>query len=400
MRPALCIALLTVSFVAAPAQSFFAVDITTSELVIVDVATGAVAVRGPLGVMLTGNVHLEWHGGQLYLLARTTSFWFSELLRLDPDTGAVISQVPTTLNGTVTAGETLFSTGDKLYMSADPGADTTSELIVELDPATGVMTTVADFTGALDDDMDGVAFDAAAGLLWNLDSDGAPGAHTNLYLVDLANATQTLVTAYGGSLLGACDPFISGTTLFASGHTPSRVESITLPGGSLTSTTTLATANDVGGIAPTLQYAGTLEDVLLATAVNAGAFSNSAGSVVRTVIVGDLVSVRISTPNGAFLGAPIVLAAQINSMNTLLTTLLGPPFQHVWVFPYIELVNGLSASSPLGSLHVLAPAGLTYGFQVPAGMAGMQVALQAAAVAPNAANGLVAVTSVHLVQIP
>jgi hypothetical protein len=80
-----------------------------------------------------------------------------------------------------------------------------------------------------------------------------------------------------------------------------------------------------------------------------------------------------------------------------LTQVLPAPFQDIWVFPYIALVDGTTSAGPLGSNHVLGPGGLTYGFQIPASLSGMDVGLQAGVIHPSSANGLFAVSEAHVI---
>ena len=169
--------------------------------------------------------------------------------------------------------------------------------------------------------------------------------------------------------------------------------SATLPMGLADELSAVLINTLTGGVAA---YPGSGEDFQLQTGVNALP-SGGPGLDVKSASAGDVLSLRVSSFNGTFVGlSPLLLVAQL--FNTGSPPLAAP----ITGFPEIQfdpssavlIVNGLSGTTIFGPQGIL-PGGNDYFFPVPSGLGGQSVLLQAIALEPMAVNDFFATTDGH-----
>lgn len=112
---------------------------------------------------------------------------------------------------------------------------------------------------------------------------------------------------------------------------------------------------------------------------------------------GDLISLRFTSPGGALTGAVPWILAQLFSSGSAPIGIPGLPV-YVDVFSSVTLYGGLPVV-PF-SIPGLPPAGVDLYYQIPPGLGGFTLRVQAAAISPAAGNGLFAVTPAHDIIIP
>lgn len=190
---------------AASGHEFYSVAVDGPEHVLVRVHsdTAQVEVIGSLGSSFHQNVQMTVYEGRLLAIVRGGIFSNCRLVELDPETGVIMSMEPTTFNGNNVCGESLAVVDGQLLMSFDPGADAFSERvgILSLD---GTIEQIANFTGAIDDDIDGLEQCMTTGTVYNLDHDGS--GNTDLYEVDLAAEQQARLCNWAPPGLDTQDP--------------------------------------------------------------------------------------------------------------------------------------------------------------------------------------------------
>jgi hypothetical protein len=176
----------------------FSVDVETDRLVRIDDATGEVTPVGPLGVNM-GNVELAWSGGVLYMLSSGNGGFPVRLYELNTATGQAAALPILTIPGEiyeVAEGFAADPTGLIGVFDTEPGNSVRSGTFGRIDPATGVVTALGSVPpGALFDggDLDGLAYDPAAGRFIGFDGDGLGGTGTAIAEVDPDTGATTQV---------------------------------------------------------------------------------------------------------------------------------------------------------------------------------------------------------------
>lgn len=126
-------------------------------------------------------------------------------------------------------------------------------------------------------------------------------------------------------------------------------------------------------------YIGSEEDFAMTTLVDQG---GDPGSWIKTVLAGEVLTVKWSSPSGGFTGAPAALLAGLHSNSP--------------VFPKLHFdANFIFVVGPV----VLPGAGTTWTVTMPTGLAGSNIMLQAVAITTTATNGLFASSDGHKIQI-
>lgn len=154
-------------------------------------------------------------------------------------------------------------------------------------------------------------------------------------------------------------------------------------------------------VQPPPLYPGTGEDFSELSAVNGPGLpltspTTGGGQDVKFAIAGYTVTILARSQNGTFNFAPIVLAAQL--FTTGQPAPVGTlPGLHLTTSGAFVLINGLDPGV-LGAVQVVVPGGSSYGFLVPAGLAGSSVMIQSFAFATTAANGIFAISEGHEIQ--
>jgi outer membrane protein assembly factor BamB len=125
-----------------------------SNLYTVDAATGSTRQVGPIGIANVTDI--AFHGPTMYGVS------FSQLLRLDPDTGTgtAIGAIGFTTNGLAVAAD------GTIYAGTTPAGE-----LVQINPVTGAGTLVGTFGGGLASSGD-LAFDSNDRLFGALDQGG------------------------------------------------------------------------------------------------------------------------------------------------------------------------------------------------------------------------------------
>lgn len=137
-------------------------------------------------------------------------------------------------------------------------------------------------------------------------------------------------------------------------------------------------------------YAGTGEDLLLTTGVNGPAN----GILIKSATANDYVHLEMASGGGTFVYAPAYLVAQA------VLTGANPPSPPGLAFIHVDpglvtILYGGTTPIPL----ILPPGGVSASGQVPAGLGGVSILFQGAVITPLSANGIVAATSLHEIQI-
>lgn len=144
-------------------------------------------------------------------------------------------------------------------------------------------------------------------------------------------------------------------------------------------------------------YPGTGEDFTLWTAINTAPLTTGSGNSIKALTAGDFVTVKASSPAGAFDYRDFFLVAQSFLTGATPPAGLAPHIHESWP-GLCFLVGAFPASIPT----LLPPGGTTLTFQAPPGAAGVSVLVQGIVVTlapPLAANGLYASTDAHELRI-
>ncbi len=136
-------------------------------------------------------------------------------------------------------------------------------------------------------------------------------------------------------------------------------------------------------------YPGTGEDLVLTSEINRG----GVGVLHRkSVSVGSLIKVGLTSPRGEFENSPFVLA------GSLIPTVPGPTTSFlagVWLpLNFVIIADGITPS-PGGFAPVLGAGGFGAQYLVPSSPAGSSVVIQGAVFSPMANNGVFAVSAAH-----
>jgi outer membrane protein assembly factor BamB len=197
---------------AAHAAPLYSVNVETDELVAVDIWSGTVSTVGSIGHNIV-EADLAYHDGLIYVLNNDFGT-MTELLALNPDTGAALFAVPVRCDGQIiTNAEGLTSAAGQLLASFDSldaaGSPLFSNALGDLLPANGFLTNVFDYSVFDPDaDMDGLTARESDGQIFSLDV--AAPAGTYLYEVGREPPSYTLV----GSIPVVDDLEFRGDRLF------------------------------------------------------------------------------------------------------------------------------------------------------------------------------------------
>ena len=135
---------------------------------------------------------------------------------------------------------------------------------------------------------------------------------------------------------------------------------------------------------------GSGDDLELWTTVNGLGVPTLTG---KLATAGDFLAVTIRSPAGTFVGAPPILAGQVFFSTAPPTSPIGFPAVHLSPAQAIVLfdgnVQGLFGQSVIGTN------GMTLQSQIPPGVGGRVLRLQALVPSPAAANGIFAITDAH-----
>lgn len=146
----------------------------------------------------------------------------------------------------------------------------------------------------------------------------------------------------------------------------------------------------------TLLYPGTEEDFILATGINA---TPTTGPTLdcKTATGNDILLVNLLSPNATFDFEPLLLVAQFFCAPGVPCTFPFPGFQFDpfdVMNPVYVLVDGVTGAGGFFGLLVPSP-GSTFAFNLPSGLGGQEVMLQALVLGPQAANGSFASSEGH-----
>ncbi len=147
------------------------------------------------------------------------------------------------------------------------------------------------------------------------------------------------------------------------------------------------------GTPPQVLYPGTGEDLTLSMGVNStvGQFPDQ-----QSATAGDLLTLELDSPQGAFLQAPYVMVAQFFPTGSPpIGFAPGLQFDFAGPSPPFILIDGLPG--PLGT-PVIPFGGLTQAYVIPPGLAGNSVMLQGISLSSAPANGGFASTHGHEVR--
>ncbi len=162
--------------------------------------------------------------------------------------------------------------------------------------------------------------------------------------------------------------------------------------------TTIAGANQhyvrylMSGPRQFVRYPGTGEDLTLATGVNAGTPTGGAPFDEKTATLGDVITLEIASPGGAFVGAPAFLIVGEVPLDPIILTV--PGYQNLFFFGLF--VDALPIAGPSGP--GAAGASLVSIPPIPP-LFGSTYFLQVAALSSLAANGVYASTDLHTFAI-
>lgn len=140
----------------------------------------------------------------------------------------------------------------------------------------------------------------------------------------------------------------------------------------------------------TRRRTGSAEDFTLSTTLSG---QGRPASVVKFATAGDRYEIDLRSPAGAFVGSTPVILGQLVGVGDVFTPVFGLPEVHIDPFlPGLVVVfDGNQAPFPLGRF-VLPSQGLFLAFDVPTGLPGLRLRLQALAFDGPAANGIFAAT--------
>jgi hypothetical protein len=143
-------------------------------------------------------------------------------------------------------------------------------------------------------------------------------------------------------------------------------------------------------------YPGTDDDLALATAINGVAATGGPGNDVKTTTAGDLLEIRVSSPQGTY----DYLNYYVLGQAFLTGSPPSPLVPGVWLDPGVPLwvLAGPLLQPFLGPIVPPGTGSSTY-YVVPAGGAGFSVIFQAVSFSPASNNSLFAATDGHEIQI-
>ena len=261
--------------------------------------------------------------------------------------------------------------------------------------------------GAMLHDLAGQAFDEYGIALEVADVNG--DAHDDLvigatesFFVGLGQSGYVhVVSGYDGTTIGTVGGQNNGDDF---GH---AVGAIDTNGDGLLEIivgTPIADTVDIVGLVPTNR--GAREDFVLRTIVQYNTMTSSSHAptgawpdVHPNADPGDVVEIRLESPNGIYDGEIPLLVAEAFATGTPPISPVGFPEVHVTPSGAVILFDG----TPSGFIgpQILPPAGMHFAFEVPPGFAGMSVMLQGIALAPSAHQGnpFFTATNAHEVQL-
>lgn len=156
----------------------------------------------------------------------------------------------------------------------------------------------------------------------------------------------------------------------------------------------LGTSVDIGADEFASLLTGTGEDFVMISLINGSGNPNSGQKIVHG---GDIAEFRFWSPNGTFNFAAPLLVAQATAFGAPdPPSPMGFPTIHVNPFGAVIIYN--SIGGPLGPA-VLPPSGITLNFAVPVYMANFDVRVQAMVGSNQAANGILASSDCHELEI-
>ncbi len=251
---------------AASEPPFLSVNFAADELVSVDASTGVVTPIGPLGVDVAIGLTMARFGGELYLMDAGFGPLPPSLYTIDESTGAATLAATLSLPGSaIDFAEALAADGAGLLAVIDdePGNSSRSKQVTRVNPVTGVLTPLGRIAAGIpgdDGDLDAVEFDPATGEL--IGADGAPQESRNYYRrVDPSTGAVTEVGDFtSGDLDGLVNGlYLEGTRLFAvtSGVGPSL--------GSIAEVEYTGTATSLTSVTPLVAPGGSFNGLVRAT---------------------------------------------------------------------------------------------------------------------------------------
>lgn len=137
-------------------------------------------------------------------------------------------------------------------------------------------------------------------------------------------------------------------------------------------------------------YPGTFEDLVLLTGVG-----GPPGPLeIKFAAPGNYITIMLRSPGGSFVAEPFVLAAQP------IVTGMAPPNPYPAVYIGTQGAIVIAGSPPFGPLGMplLSPAGFGLALLTPAGLAGLSIVIQGAAITPSAVNSIFASTNGHEIR--
>lgn len=241
----------------AAAATLYSIDVNTDQLVTIDTATGAITTVGAIGHNFSG-VSLAWLGGHLYATTLPPcATTFVDLVKIDPSTGAKVSQVRVKVGATdlqVSAADGLTAGATTLMISyrAASGACGQAHVLADLSTA-GAVTNQTDFypVAGVASDMDNLAYDPTTGTL--IGQDGVTGGATNP--MNFYSVARPSTYALAGSHSVASNDGYSGTVftdtgvLYAYLRTAHQVRRIDPATGAVLQTIALSPARTLRGLA-------------------------------------------------------------------------------------------------------------------------------------------------------
>lgn len=148
--------------------------------------------------------------------------------------------------------------------------------------------------------------------------------------------------------------------------------------------------------APPVAYPGTGDDLDLFTGINALP-TGGPGQDVKTATGGDVLTVLVNSTYGTFGPMPLFIGAHVFGTGSP----PAPLFPDIHVNPLLPgffwLVDGNSSNGGLGPVLLMSQGNMMQ-YQLPGGLAGQSVLLQAAVTTPLAGNGGYATTNGHEIQ--
>ncbi len=250
-------ALLCAAAPRAHATVFYSIDITNDQLVTIDNTTGVVTTVGAIGYNF-GGASLAYFNGYLYatnLPLCVTSF--VDLVKIDPLTGAKVSQVRVKVGATdlqTSAADGLTANASTLLLSyrASTGACGQAHVLADLSTS-GAVTNQTDFypVAAGNSDMDNIAYDPATDRLFANDGVGGASSNTMNFYVMARPSAYSLVGAYTTPVNDGDSGmvFTSSGALWVYQRVANQVRQIDTTNGHVVQSVTLTSARTLRGLA-------------------------------------------------------------------------------------------------------------------------------------------------------